>query len=626
MSEYKDRAAYFDLVRRYVSEAERDPEGFSKLAQRTISRGYWVSALIFVGSLAAVGGLAWMTFSWQKRPSAGPAALGLFFLAIPYNLLVTLLRPSVDDRGIKVSPSEAPKLWAETERICRHLGAPPVDEIRLGLDLNASAGQAPRFGVFGKLKNVLYIGLPLQALLTPEELRAVIAHEFGHFARKHGVVSSHVHAMCSAWREVSASSGLAASMMRPILQVQSRRLGAMDAALRLSNEYEADRAGTAIAGRAAVTGILRAAASYSAIQMRNERMSEEMVKSGATHSDIVGRLLGNARSPIPEHELAQALDEAFRTTQRNDASHPAYLDRIAAMGEPRPSDIGEAARSYAAELSATGDERAIDVLFTPAELSTIQQRLTENSDERWSEHFAREHSRASAEGELTDEDASSAEGLEGPELAALLTRLMRREMPDLEPIAARVLEQDPGHPSALIVRAQGRRQTDPAGAIADLEKAAVGPGEFQTWCLGQALEIAETERDQGTAERLYHLLQQASEAEQYFEMEIMGDLAEARAWTVPDVWHSQALEVLAKSRDIAEVYAVEFPSRVWPGATHRYLYIVPRFKSWRLESAIEARIMREALPIHAPWVMVDFRRRSIVSRLRPIVGAKFYSA
>ncbi|MGE0002446.1 MAG: M48 family metallopeptidase, partial [Fimbriimonadaceae bacterium] len=606
MERYESREEFNRLVRTLANEAESDPEGFRRRAERAIASGFLVSALVFFGSLVLAGLLVRIILTLPRIP--GFVILLIVVLAVPYALLSALLRRPEAHRGIRVEKSDAPKLWEESEQVAAQLGAPRLDEIWLGLDLNAAASQLPRVGVFGRLTNSLHLGLPLTALLTLDELRSVVAHEFGHFVGRHGALGYRIHAMCTAWQAASESSHLAASLVRPLLYAQARKLSAIDTAIRLLNEFDADRAGTAVAGRAAATALLRMGASGSEILSRDQRLYAEMIQSGNLGSNFVERIVANAREPVSEDVQALALEGCLTESRMQDDTHPSLVERITAIGEPRPSDIVASARAYAAELSSTRSPLAIDILFKPDELALVQKRLMESHGPRVREQLGRDHSEAAAKGELDTlgEDTSTAEGLEGAELAALLDRLVRRGVSGLGPVAARVLANDPDNTVALIVRASERRNTDPEGAVADYEMAAAKPGEYQTWCLGEALALAESLQDSETAQRLYGLLERAHDDEETFQMEIFGELAAAKAWSVPEPWRRQALEVLYRSRNIVAAFAVEFPSDVRRGETHRYLYLVPRYRFFRLASSTEARAMREASAIHAPLVMLDY--------------------
>jgi Zn-dependent protease with chaperone function len=66
-------------------------------------------------------------------------------------------------------------LYGIADEVARSVGAPAVDEIRVGDTFNAS------FSLVGwRRKRVMCLGLPLFSILTPQERVALIGHELGH--------------------------------------------------------------------------------------------------------------------------------------------------------------------------------------------------------------------------------------------------------------------------------------------------------------------------------------------------------------------------------------------------------------------------------------------------------------
>ena len=92
--------------------------------------------------------------------------------------LAWLLRPrlgSVPKGGL--DPNEFPLLYDLMNRICDRVGSKRVSKIIVDEDFNASIGQ------FGwRREAVLWIGLPLWTILSPEERIGVLAHEAAHGA------------------------------------------------------------------------------------------------------------------------------------------------------------------------------------------------------------------------------------------------------------------------------------------------------------------------------------------------------------------------------------------------------------------------------------------------------------
>lgn len=82
--------------------------------------------------------------------------------------------------GPELDPGAEPELFAEIDAIAQATGQAPPAHVYAVLEMNAFVTE--RGGVMGfGSRRVMGLGVPLMQLLTVAELRAVIAHEFGHF-------------------------------------------------------------------------------------------------------------------------------------------------------------------------------------------------------------------------------------------------------------------------------------------------------------------------------------------------------------------------------------------------------------------------------------------------------------
>lgn len=77
--------------------------------------------------------------------------------------------------GIELSPAEHPRLWAEIGELAAFAQTEPPTRIVIVGEVNAAVSESAD-------QRELEIGLPLLATFTRGELRAVLAHELGHFA------------------------------------------------------------------------------------------------------------------------------------------------------------------------------------------------------------------------------------------------------------------------------------------------------------------------------------------------------------------------------------------------------------------------------------------------------------
>jgi heat shock protein HtpX len=82
--------------------------------------------------------------------------------------------------GPRLEPDEHPRLFRELERLAEQTGQAMPAEVYMVAEVNAAVTQ--RGGAMGiSSRRVMILGLPLLQVLTLPQLRAVLAHEFGHF-------------------------------------------------------------------------------------------------------------------------------------------------------------------------------------------------------------------------------------------------------------------------------------------------------------------------------------------------------------------------------------------------------------------------------------------------------------
>jgi Zn-dependent protease with chaperone function len=79
--------------------------------------------------------------------------------------------------GLRVEPSEEPRLHDLISGEARACGERPPDEVYVTLEVNAAVMEAGR-----RRRRVMIVGLPLLHILSARGLRSVMAHEFGHYA------------------------------------------------------------------------------------------------------------------------------------------------------------------------------------------------------------------------------------------------------------------------------------------------------------------------------------------------------------------------------------------------------------------------------------------------------------
>lgn len=96
--------------------------------------------------------------------------------------------------GIEVTAAQQPELFAFIHKLADDIGAPKPHRVFLTPDVNAAVFyDLTLLNLFFPSKKNLIIGLGLVNVLTISEFKAVLAHEFGHFAQKSMMVGRWVY-------------------------------------------------------------------------------------------------------------------------------------------------------------------------------------------------------------------------------------------------------------------------------------------------------------------------------------------------------------------------------------------------------------------------------------------------
>jgi Zn-dependent protease with chaperone function len=260
---------------------------------------------------------------------------------------------------------DAPALYALADEIAAALGTKRVDLIALDPAFNAS------WSVVGfRRRRVLTLGLPMLAVLEPEERVAVVAHEFAHGRNGDSgrslVVSSAVNGLVELYWLLAPGGGsvvfneLAALdrvvnvvfwiISRPVLAVLNLELHLL---LRDGQraEYQADALAASVAGSAAVVALHEKALLGPVAAGAAQRLASARITDTSVFDEIV-----HAVADVPERERERRRRVARLEHARLDDTHPPTAFRIRMLEERAPAAPRvalDAARSQAidAELA-----------------------------------------------------------------------------------------------------------------------------------------------------------------------------------------------------------------------------------------------------------------------------------
>ena len=269
-------------------------------------------------------------------------ALTIKILWIPLVLAGLIVRalwitiPEPD--GKKLQREQAPELFDLIHEVSEKLQGPKVHHVFLNDEFNASIIQIPQFGMFGWLRNYLVIGLPLLRGLTPDEFRAVLAHEFGHLSGKHGRFSGWIYRVRRTWIQildrVYQERSYASFLFEPFLKWYAPYLNAYSFVLARTQEREADTYAVDFAGKeTAAVMLIR-------LTTKDHVLSNEFwptFLNGAREQSLAPRdtftqMLAGLEKPLGPAKAQKLFLDALRVPTGYDDTHPALGDRLTAIG------------------------------------------------------------------------------------------------------------------------------------------------------------------------------------------------------------------------------------------------------------------------------------------------------
>lgn len=332
-AEIEDR--YRPMVAELENLAARHPAQYRGRVFRRALLGYGYIALVIAAILILVAGIVlFMVFGHFTLLVAKP----LFFLFIGVFYILRALWVKIPaPEGQRVSPQEAPALFAMLADVRRHVKGPKIETVLVTGDFNALIVQIPRFGIFGGYRNILILGLPLLTALPRDEVMAVIAHEYGHLAGAHGKMSAWIYRVRMTWLQLSQSlgKGWLSRIFQKFFNWYGPWFSAYSFVLARDNEYEADRASADLAG----VGVTARALMRVAVEaQRHDGFWNTLFERSGNEAQVFphAAMASYFVQPVAPAVTEGALKAALTDKTDIHDTHPCLADRLKALDIPLP--------------------------------------------------------------------------------------------------------------------------------------------------------------------------------------------------------------------------------------------------------------------------------------------------
>jgi Zn-dependent protease with chaperone function len=334
----REQAEHIAAIKRNEAELEKDPVRYSVRLKRFALVGYFLYAcMIALAIISAILVFYIVKFIGINKLSLYLVLFAGFFLFSTLASLIVKNDPGAS--SVLLKRDDAPLLWKTVDDITAKIKAPRVDEIRVDAEFNASAAQWPRFGLLGKVRNILTIGSPLMMSLNTQELKGVIGHEMGHFAGDHGKKTGFVYRSAmifqNLYNNMNGESGSGGFMLRRIVNWFFPRLEQLAMPLSRKNEFEADRAEVLISGTDSFASAFYKMNTAGTWFYKN--LYEEVLRRKPENP--LEWLEHRLSSPVPQLIYKESIEKAIQSQTEPGDTHPSMTERLQAQGyQPPTSD------------------------------------------------------------------------------------------------------------------------------------------------------------------------------------------------------------------------------------------------------------------------------------------------
>ena len=290
-----------------------------------------------------------------------------------------------EPEGHELKYDDAPRLFDLVSEVREATGGPPVYKVLLTNEYNASIVQHPRLGMLGWHQNYLHIGLPLLRALSPNDIGAIVAHEFGHLSGSHGKFTSWIYRVRQTWIQMLETThkhrteGL--GLLVRFSDWYAPYFEAYSFVLARAQEYQADRCAVTVSGKE------KTACALINMKLKGKLLIEDFWPAIYARADTQAEppreafmeMLQSLRNPIAPEKAQAWFSETLTVRHRYDDTHPALADRLGSIGYAEVRKSGDLKSFVVADEQPCADEYL---------LARLPEGFIEQQNNLWKEENA----------------------------------------------------------------------------------------------------------------------------------------------------------------------------------------------------------------------------------------------
>ncbi len=461
------------MISRLEEFAKANPRGYVVRVGLLASLGY---VYLFTLLLVVVLGTLLIVTLMVVAPNAATIKLGAVGIAILLGLAWAILKALwvriEPPQGLELRREDVPVLFELIDELKTALRTSRLHHVLLTDEFNAGVAQRPRLGVLGWQENYLLLGLPLLQTLSPDEFRAVLAHEFGHLSGNHSRFGAWIYRVRQTWvrlfEQFERQGQTGTWAFTKFINWYAPFFDAYSFVLARANEYEADRCSARVAGAE------NAARALIRTQVFGRHIGEvywpDVFRRANTEpsppTDLFGDLAKSLRRGPTDLQTSKWLREACLECTTRSNTHPCLTDRLLSLGQATTGDTPLV-------LPPPPVENAADYFLGP-NLPNLQGQLEkswrEHVEPHWNERYKQAQDALKKLQLLETQSVEKPPTMEEKWERASLTMDLRGDDAAL-PLLREILAMDADHPPSNYLLGRILVDRNDVAGVAHLERA-----------------------------------------------------------------------------------------------------------------------------------------------------------